>query len=333
MIIIIALLFVQSLVLSGEVKAQTATPTPEISSNVNVSVTIVVPQPQTPTPTPGPTTTPSPLPGETTPTETPTTTPTIQPPYTPPTTAKKVGMKIYGYAPSDVFVSLMGRNVLELTKSNLSGYFEFNNVPIPQATEILKFYPELCLQAYYKEVSTQPVCLPKIPTGQEEYSIGPVVLSPILIIEKGSSAVNSQVKAVGKTTPNTEVFVFLAKEEQKTTIFDFIEKIKLIQNVSAYYLPRYQTISDDNGNFEFNLPTESSSRWRVFAASNFQGQNSPKSNTLSFLVVPQTFGLIQKILSLLASLFSQWFFNLVLLEIIITLILLRSIAKTKKINN
>ncbi|QLG69233.1 MAG: hypothetical protein CH104c_0001 [Candidatus Woesebacteria bacterium] len=311
--------------LAKDIQGQVITPTPH---DVFMSVTFqtVIEGEATPTPTiaPTPTSTPSP---SVTPAlyPTPIITPTEIP--TPPT--EKTPFKIFGYAPSSTFVSLIGKNTLELTSANESGYFEFNNVPLPEIKGEVGFYPELCIQAYFQESSTQPTCLAPLPVGNKSYEIGPVVLSPILIIEKGEATTDSQIKAIGKTTPNTELAIFLAKEEQKTNILDIIDKIKLIKTVSAYYLPKYQTVSDANGNFEFNLPTESSSRWRIFAASLFQGQNSPKSNTLSFLVIPQTLELIQKLISFIISLFSRWFFNLILLEIIVALILFRAIRKTK----
>jgi len=310
--------------------AQTIVPTPH---DVFMSVTFqtAIEGEATPTPTIAPTPTPTPGPSAT-PQASPT--PTITPTETPLPQIGKIPFKIFGYAPSSTSVSLIGKNILELTSANESGYFEFNNVPLPEIKGEVGFYPELCIQAYFQESSTQPTCLAPLPVGNKSYEIGPVVLSPILIIEKGETTTNSQIKAIGKTTPNTEVSIFLAKEEQKTNILDIIDKIKLIKTVSAYYLPKYQTVSDANGNFEFNLPTESSSRWRVFAASLFQGQNSPKSNTLSFLVVPQTLELIQKLISFIISLFSRWFFDLILLEIIVALILFRAIRKTKsKITN
>jgi len=285
--------------LAPSAKGQEATPSPTHDVFMSVTFQSVIEGEATPTPTEIPTS----------PTE-------------------KIPFKIFGYAPSSTFVSLIGKNTLELTSANESGYFEFNNVPLPEIKGEVGFYPELCIQAYFQESSTQPTCLAPLPVGNKSYEIGPVVLSPILIIEKGETTTNSQIKAIGKTTPNTEVSIFLAKEEQKTNILDIIDKIKLIKTVSAYYLPKYQTVSDVNGNFEFNLPTESPSRWRIFAASLFQGQNSPKSNTLSFLVVSQALEFIQKTVSFVTFLLSKRFFNVIFAETIIVLLLIKSIKSS-----
>lgn len=307
-----------ALMLPQKAKAQETTPNPTHDVFMSVTFQAVVEGEETPTPSPTPPTTPLASPSPTPPTE------ILPPPIA------KINLKIFGYAPSNTFVSLMGKNTLELTTSDTTGYFEFNNVPVPQTKGEVDFYPELCLQAYFQESSTQPTCLAPLPVGNSTYNIGPVILSPILIIEKGQATVNSQIKAVGKTTPNTEVSIFLAKEEQKTTIFDVIDKLKLIKTASAYYLPKYQIISDKNGNFEFNLPTDSSNLWRVFAASSFQGQNSPKSTTLSFFVVPQTFEFLQKLMLFIISLFSKLFFNLIIAELFVILILARLIRKERK---
>ncbi len=278
-------------------KAQTSTPT---NQDVDMSATIKVPTEATPTPSPIPIGT----------------IPILPSPIPTPIVISGVKLTIFGYAPASIPLSLTGKNVLEITTSNESGYFEFNNVPLPEVTEALELYPELCLQAYYKEVSTQPVCLPKIPTGQEEYKIGPVLLSPIIVIENQGTTIKSQTKAVGKAIPNSPIQVYLAKESRQS-ILNILENIKLIQTVSAYYLPKYETKSDEKGNFEFNLPTDSQAKWRIFTAYTFQNQNSPKSNTLSYEVKSPLLELLNKIL--------QYLINLILSEPIMAFIILEVI--------
>ncbi|BCX15074.1 MAG: hypothetical protein KatS3mg088_757 [Patescibacteria group bacterium] len=309
------------LIPNNTIRAQTATP---VTSDTTVSVTFKVVEGETPTPTA--TTTPTPITSGT-PTPTISPQPQISPTPTPEATkAPQINLKIFGYGPPDIPVSLVGKNILELTTSNEIGYFEFRNIPLPEIKGLFKLYPELCLQGYYKESSTQPVCLPRLPVGNLEYNIGPVILSPIIIIEKGEIASGEQVKATGKTTPNSEVSIYLAKEKQKT-FFNFFEEIKLIKTASAYYLPKYQTTSNANGDFEFNLPSESPAKWRLFSAASFQGQNSPKSNTLSYLVVPKTFEFFKNIIGFLISFFSHWFSILIAIEIVSIIILLYFTSK------
>lgn len=241
----------------------------------------------------------------------------------------KARLTIFGYSPANIPVSLTGRNVLELTTSDADGYFEFVNVPLPDITENLIFYPELCLQAYYKEVSTQPTCLPKIPAGQNEYKIGPVLISPILVIEKSEALVNSQIKATGKAIPNSSVFVYLAKEKSQG-IINLLENIKIIRTASAYYLPKYEITSDENGSFEFNLPTESQAKWRIFTAYSFQNQNSPKSNTLSYEVKSPFLEFLNKItVSILGFVFENPITTFITFEVILIIILIFLIKKEK----
>ncbi len=303
-IITILLLLIISTFALPTIKAQTPTPTSQASQDVDMSATIQVPSEEVSSPTPIPA-----------PTEMPPTKPSPTPTPTP-TKISKVKFKIFGYAPANIPVSLTGKNVLELTTSSENGYFEFNNVPLPETNISLKFYPELCLQAYYKEVSTQPVCLPKTPTGQEEYNIGPVLLSPIIVIENQETTAKSQIKAVGKAIPNSPIQVYLAKESRQS-ILNLLKNIKLIQKVSAYYLPKYEVKSDEKGNFEFNLPTDSQAKWRLFTAYTFQNQNSPKSNTLSYEVKSPLLEFLNKIM--------QYLINLVLSEPIMAFIILEVI--------
>lgn len=321
---IITIIFL-TLILPQFARAQTAAPT---TSDTTVSVTFKTVEGETPTPTPTLTPTPTSTPitsGTPTPTIPPQ--PQISPTPTPEATkVPQINLKIFGYGPPNIPVSLVGKNILELTTSNEIGYFEFKNIPLPEIKGLLKLYPEFCLQGYYKESSTQPVCLPRLPVGNLEYNIGPVILSPIIIIEKGEIASGEQVKATGKTTPNSEVSIYLTKEEKKT-FFNFFEEIKFIKTASAYYLPRYQTISNENGDFEFNLPSESPAKWRLFSAASFQGQNSPKSNTLSYLVIPKTFEFFKNIIGFLLSFFSHWFSILITIEIVSIIILLYFTSK------
>ena len=66
----------------------------------------------------------------------------------------------------------------------------------------------------------------------------------------------------------------------------------------AYFIPKYQIKSDENGRFQFNLPANSQisgKPWKVFAGVSFLDSPSPKSNTLNFVVLS----------------FWQWLFELV----------------------
>jgi len=231
-------------------------------------------------------------------------------------------LTLFGYGPVGSQVTLNGIGILEVTAANDIGYFEFNNVFLPRGGDGQEFYPEFCLQAHYEEISTQPTCLAPLPSGKFDYRIGPVVLSPTLALEKGTIFTAEQVKAYGRTLPNTEITVFLAKEENQG-FSDFLKSIWPIKEASAYSIPTYQITSDSNGNYEFNLPSETSSRWRIFAASDFQGKNSAKSNTLSFWVKSSIFRWLEKAAAFFGLLWKDYFPYLIIFELVIIGFLIR----------
>ena len=229
-------------------------------------------------------------------------------------------LRLWGYAPTETNVKLEGIGVSDRTVSRKDGYFEFNKVflPIPSLSEEERdfVYPEICLQATdAPNATTQPTCIPPLPFGDYNYDIGPVVLSPTFVIEKGSLYQKEQVKASGKTTPNTQVSVYLAREESGSSFFT------IVKETFAYYIPTYQILSDENGYYEFNLPADSSDRWRVFTASTILENNSPKSNTISFKVLPQYFSFFAFLSYLLALIKPYLLFILILLQIVVILLL------------
>lgn len=234
-------------------------------------------------------------------------------------------MRLYGYAPSSSLVKLTGAGVGDQTQADNNGYFEFNSIFLPKPGGALEaivnlVYPEICLQAETgtKGVTTQPTCIPPLPQEDRFYEIGPVLLSPSLIIEKGNLAKGEQVKASGKTTPNTDVIVYLARAKTGSSFF------QLVKDVLAYNIPIYQIVSDEHGYYEFNLPSDSTDNWRLFTASQVLGSNSPKSNTLSFSIKPSYFNLLQLLINFL---FRYW--PLLLLPFILFIILLFRKRRTK----
>ncbi|MFC1710369.1 hypothetical protein ACFL0F_01775 [Patescibacteria group bacterium] len=229
-------------------------------------------------------------------------------------------LRLWGYAPSNTNVSLNGIGISDVTVAAKDGYFEFNKVflPIPSLSEEDKafVYPEICLQAMdAPNITTQPTCIPPLPFGDYDYDIGPVVLSPTFIIEKGSLYEKEQVKASGKTTPNTEVNMYLAREESGSSFFT------IVKETFAYNIPTYQITSDENGYYEFNLPSDSTDKWRVFATSKVLENNSPKSNTISYNVLPQYLSLLTFFSYLFSLIKPYLLFILVLLQIAIILLL------------
>lgn len=192
-------------------------------------------------------------------------------------------LTLFGYSSPNSLIQLQGERVAEETIANESGYFLFDRIflPLPNPD-----YPELCLNAIDTESRTSfPTCLPALPLGPYDISVGPVLLSPTISLEKGYFLPKELINAQGLTIPNTEVTIFLANEAGgKKSLLSKIQKI-LSPIVLAYSLPQYKIKADAQGRFDFNLPTVKQTNWRLFASSQFQGSPSPKSNSLSFKVL------------------------------------------------
>lgn len=228
-------------------------------------------------------------------------------------------LTLFGYTSPGAWVELKGTGVVEETISNSQGYFFFDRIFLPRPRPE---YPELCLTA----VDTQqrpsfPTCLPPLPVGPFNIQVGPVLLSPTISLEKGNFLPGEQVAAKGATIPNSEVTIFLAYDPSS------LPQFSLISPVYAYSLPKYQIRSDENGSFEFNLPANQPTTWRVFAAAKLLGSPTPKSNTLTFRVLSWWQWLWEKIklifLSLLAFIKPYLWQLIILIEVIIILWLFR----------
>ncbi|OGM12055.1 hypothetical protein A2W13_00030 [Candidatus Woesebacteria bacterium RBG_16_36_11] len=323
-IISITVLFISFVLVMGFriVKAQ---PTEEQDADVSATVT---------GPTATPTTSPS-ASGTPSPTPTLTPKPTYKPGATPvPTAAPSPAptgiFKIYGYAPSNSKIYMTGIAVSEETVSLSDGYFEFNRLFFPTFLSFLSGnkYPELCLfsQDQSKRL-TSSVCIPSLPLSAQTSAVGPILLSPTFDIERGIFNTNEQTKATGKTLPNTQVEIFIAREKQGSSFFN------IVRSVWAYYIPTYQLTSNEDGNFEFNLPNDPDI-WRVFAIAKVQNNFSAKSNTLTFSISPSYLRLlmiiIQFLKDLLIFIIPNWIYFVVLIQIVIIALLVRHITRRRK---
>ena len=184
-------------------------------------------------------------------------------------------LTLFGYSSPQSLIQLHGERVAEEVIAKDDGYFFFDRIFLPRPNPD---YPELCLNA----IDTQsrisfPICLPPLPTGPFNISVGPVLLPPTFNLEKGFFLPLEQVKAEGLTIPNSEVTVFLANDSRLRS--------RIVNIVHAHSLPQYQIKADEQGRFEFSLPTVKANNWRLFTAAEFQGAPTPKSNTLNFRIL------------------------------------------------
>lgn len=292
------------------------------SDEVTVSTTISGTTTPSTTPTPTPTTTATATP---TVTETPTATALVSPTPLPTPLPEGEKLLIFGYGPSFSKVFMEGIGVSENTETKEDGYFEFDSLSFPTLLSGLigNLYPEICIWSMdLLERKTPPVCIPPLPIVVLTRRIGPILLPPTLGIERSKIPQGVQVIAFGTTTPNTEVNIFLAKKNIKNLF-------QIIPQVSALVLPEYTINSNQKGYFEFSLPTSSSDKWTVFAASDFQGNNSPKSYSLSFEVKGPVMTVIQSYEDMLRSKRPGLLLIIIIIEILIVVILLIITSKSK----
>lgn len=255
-------------------------------------------------------------------------------------------LTIFGWAPVDSEVVLTGQGIFETTRADKTGYFEFSQAFIRKILAYLSqsnlkvlganseiTYPELCLQAIDNETrTTAPTCIPPLPIDFN-YEVGPILLSPTISLEQGIILTSEQAVARGKTTPNTKVSVFLARENAGQSlirkIYELLSFSWLVKLVNAYYIPELEVTSNDAGDFEFNLPNDSLDKWRIFVASNIDSGNSAKSNTLVFSVISPIEYFIESILSLLKYIELNLYI-LIFVEILVVLILYKIVSADKR---
>lgn len=243
-------------------------------------------------------------------------------------------LTIYGYTSPDATVHLEGIGVAHETKADDKGYFIFNQVflPEPQERFISNFikeaaFPELFLVAVDTEKhSSFPFSLPPLRTGPYAITVGPVLLPPTVSLEKGQFLPKEQIIASGQTIPNSEVTIFLANNDNVSNFWQKLFSITpfayIIPNHTyAYTLPSYHIVADNHGSFQFNLPANSPSNWKIFASSFFLDSPSPKSNTLTFKVLNHWQWLWVQIKQIILAIYrpvaSYFWFIIIVLELVV----------------
>lgn len=184
---------------------------------------------------------------------------------------------IYGYTSPKSRVELSSPKVFAVTYSDLEGYFEFDKTLLPKNPS------DLCLISLdNNQRSTSPICIPPPPPYNYHTDIGPILLPPTISIENSQIDPNSTVITSGQAIPNSTVNINFYKIDNTALSFP--------KQVEAYSLPSITATSDSSGNFSLNLPTAYSSDYRLYASAKFNGNYSPKSNTLIYFL-PSFFSL------------------------------------------
>lgn len=234
-------------------------------------------------------------------------------------------MTLWGYGSPNSVVELTGVNVDQTTSSDGTGYYSFDLVYLPDT----ETFPELCITAIDngKRV-TMPTCIPPINRDNYFYSVGPVILPPTISLGAPQTYPESQVSAQGTTIPNSIIEIKLARPNIKQGSLSF----KIVRTALAYYVPSYTVVSDAEGKYSFNVPTNKNITWRLFAITDYKdGNKSPKSNTLVFETLTEVSYIKEKVVSFLVSLLG-WP-NILVLEaflIIILAIIVWLISRKKK---
>lgn len=178
---------------------------------------------------------------------------------------------IFGYTSPNSRVELTGVNIYSLTFSQENGFFEFNKIILPKNPS------EICLQTKddHNRNSTL-VCIPPPPATNYHTNIGPIILPPTVSLEEDKINPNSTVITSGQSIPNSPVTIYFYKVNDSAKSFP--------KEALAYSLPPLQTVTDDNGNYNLNLPTAYSSNYRLYTSVKYDGNNSPKSNSLLYFM-------------------------------------------------
>lgn len=167
---------------------------------------------------------------------------------------------LYGYTSPFAHVTLEGQGIFDETTADKHGYFIFKN----------RFSPgndrEACLIAKDTQGRVSfPVCLPPFPM-KKNVTIGPIILSPSLSLNRGLFTLNDRGTLDGMSIPNTKVAVsFFGEQAEAITI---------------------NTITDTDGNFSVNFPTDHPQTMRAIATTRFQEYPSGISNTITIDVLP-----------------------------------------------
>lgn len=215
-----------------------------------------------------------------------------------------------GWTSAYAEVNLTSSGLIRKTTADESGFFSFYSVPI------IDNLGEFCLSSEdVNQLASFPICLAPQPIAQT-LQLHDVLLSPTISLDTGKVPVGKTTKASGMTFPKSKVQVYLFSENNVTLwakisasvtrIFPFLQLITKYfapQNIYAAGFPIYETVSNDDGYFEFSLPSNFPSQNSIFVSSVFaESGNSPKSNTLQF----QVLGLLGLIREFINNLINQF---------------------------
>ncbi|KXK09276.1 MAG: hypothetical protein UZ22_OP11002001155 [Microgenomates bacterium OLB23] len=191
-------------------------------------------------------------------------------------------LELFGYGPPLSKVILEGRGMYAATSSDKNGYFYFSKARIHIGSQ------EVCVTALSGiGASTHPVCI-GIP-NKKYVRIGPVILPPIVNMNKLKYNVRDFTVVRGSTVPQSTVKVKLFSTDS------------LDNSSSGLPLPEISAQSDTNGNFTINLPSDSDQRFRFYAQTTHNNAESGKSTTLTIDILAPWMSILVIIKNLLSQ--------------------------------
>jgi len=207
-------------------------------------------------------------------------------------------LELHGWTSPFAQVELtMEQIVKKVTTADDQGQFTFR-VALPRTIA-----PFCLIATDIAGISSHPLCIAP-PPPEFNILIKEVVMPPTLKIDEGKLAKGETVPAQGYTTPNSEVIPYLfeekgrrrAKESPLHSLLSLQRRL-LYKTAYAAEVPKFPVKSDQNGFFQFNLPSETLGKNRLFVGSFFHENPSPKSTTLVFDVLSWWRMLLEKLIA------------------------------------
>ena len=184
-------------------------------------------------------------------------------------------------------------NINLATIADQEGVFRFRSVLVPLQTG------DFCFLAYDTNgVANNPLCFPPPIPRPGRTTIRGIILSPSFWLEKGLLKQGETITAQGKTFPGAKIKVFLFEEARplwsKLLDLIWINRHQSPLQVLNFLKPSIVKAQEgaliieanQQGQFSFKLPTQKSTRWRIFVAPQLTAETPiAKSNLLTFTVI------------------------------------------------
>jgi len=192
-------------------------------------------------------------------------------------------LTITGYTSpqAKVILSSSAGNLYRQTFADNTGYFVFQAVLFPQNVGELSL-----ISQDTNGFSSTPLFLPAPPPSQDVILQG-LLMPPTIGLSTGENSYDQPSAVAGKTFPKSPVLIYLYADPEQSfwsTINTFGTNFwnLIVHQAFAKSAPRLEIESDENGDFEVNLPSVEPAMQKIFVASLFDKNYSPKSFTLTF---------------------------------------------------